>query len=135
MTACRHLAGRRRRGWLSGRRRLDTAPQCRTCTAPHAVWDRVVSSLVVKADPTAAAGSIQPHPGLSQPKFSCSVIVLCITLSCCLQLDPGDPVETLHAVLEAETGVPSAQQRLLHNGRELGATGSVYRRLHSACFW
>lgn len=41
------------------------------------------------------------------------------------QLDANDPVETLKAVLEAETGYPASQQRLIHNGKELPASGCV----------
>lgn len=38
-----------------------------------------------------------------------------------LQLDPNDSVDTLKAVLEAETGLAAEQQRLLHNGRDVAA--------------
>ncbi|PRW58158.1 DNA damage-inducible 1 [Chlorella sorokiniana] len=46
-----------------------------------------------------------------------------------VDLDPNDSVDTLKAVLEAETGLAAEQQRLLHNGRDvasgqtLGAAG------------
>ncbi|KAL4423497.1 hypothetical protein ABPG77_003630 [Micractinium sp. CCAP 211/92] len=42
-----------------------------------------------------------------------------------VDLDANDPVETLKAVLEAETGYPAAQQRLIHNGKELPASGQT----------
>lgn len=42
-----------------------------------------------------------------------------------VDLDANDPVETLKAVLEAETGYPAAQQCLIHNGRELPASGQT----------
>lgn len=38
-----------------------------------------------------------------------------------VDLDPNDSVETLKAVLEAETGLAADQQRLLHNGRDVAA--------------
>ena len=40
---------------------------------------------------------------------------------CHPQLDPNDSVDTLRAVLEAETGLPAEQQRLLLNGRDIAA--------------
>ncbi|KAL4437177.1 hypothetical protein ABPG75_004316 [Micractinium tetrahymenae] len=42
-----------------------------------------------------------------------------------VDLDANDPVETLKAVLEAETGCPAAQQQLIHNGRQLPASGQT----------
>ena len=36
-----------------------------------------------------------------------------------LQVGDSDSIETLKAILEAETGVASSQQCLLHNGKEL----------------
>eukprot|EP00887_Chlorella_sp_A99_P005195 scaffold1.g5195.t1 len=41
-----------------------------------------------------------------------------------LELDGGDAVATLKAILEAETGLVQVQQRLVHNGRDL-AEGST----------
>lgn len=41
---------------------------------------------------------------------------ICFSL---LQLEAEASIETLMAVLEAETGVPAAQQVLIHNGRQL----------------
>lgn len=38
-----------------------------------------------------------------------------------VDLDPNDSVDTLKAVLEAETGLAAEQQRLLHNGRDVAA--------------
>jgi hypothetical protein len=49
-------------------------------------------------------------------------LVLCLLVP---QLDANDPVETLKAVLEAETGMPAAQQCLLREGKELPAGGYV----------
>lgn len=40
-------------------------------------------------------------------------------------LDGGESLETLKAVLEAESGVPAAQQRLLLNGKPLSAAGAA----------
>lgn len=39
-----------------------------------------------------------------------------------MQVGESDSIETLKAILEAETGVASSQQCLLHNGKELLAT-------------
>lgn len=36
-----------------------------------------------------------------------------------------DPVSTLQAVVETETGIPSAQQRLIFNGRPLAPQQSL----------
>ena len=46
-----------------------------------------------------------------------------------LQLDQNDPIENLRAILEAETGLPSEQQRLVHNGRELSGGCAAGRGL------
>jgi DNA damage-inducible protein 1 len=40
-----------------------------------------------------------------------------------IALDGGETLDTLKAVLEAESGVPAAQQRLLLNGKPLAASG------------
>jgi DNA damage-inducible protein 1 len=36
-----------------------------------------------------------------------------------VELDANEPFATLMAILEAESGLPAAQQQLLHNGRPL----------------
>ncbi|KAI3433961.1 hypothetical protein D9Q98_003763 [Chlorella vulgaris] len=42
-----------------------------------------------------------------------------------VDLDPSDPIATLKAVLEAETGLAADQQILVHNGRPLGGSGTL----------
>mgnify|MGYP002776218524 FL=1 len=76
--------------------------------------------------------SPSPSPSLSHthtqgPKKEMKITVMMLSDDRILSLDvePEEPAENVKALLEVETGVPLANQQLLHNSRELPNSASL----------